>query len=94
MQFEWDPAKDAVNQKKHGINFQEAATLFGDRLAITISDPDHLEDEQRFLTTGTSERGRVMIIAHPDREDRIRIISARPVTARERRIYEERDEQR
>lgn len=89
MDFEWDPDKDVVNQRKHGVTLDEASTVLGDPLALTIDDPDHSVDEQRFLTTGISTSQRLIIVAHTDREDRIRIISAREVTAGERRTYEE-----
>lgn len=91
LQFEWDPEKDAQNLAKHGVSFEEASSVFGDPLALTIGDPDHSHDEERFLTTGSSFRQRVIIVAHTDRADRIRIISAREVTATERQIYEEGD---
>jgi uncharacterized protein len=86
--FEWDPEKDGTNQGKHGVGFAEAMTVFGDPLALTIDDPDHSEGEGRFLTTGLTSRGRLIIVAHAERSSRIRIISARAVTRRERRQYE------
>ena len=89
MQFEWDPEKDQQNQSKHGVSFDEASTVFGDPLAITIDDPDQSSDENRMLTTGHSNRQRLIIVAHTDRDERIRIISAREVTAAERRDYAE-----
>ncbi len=89
MQFEWDPEKDQQNQTTHGVSFDEASTVFGDPLAITIDDPDHSSDENRILTTGHSNRQRLIIVAHTDRDERIRIISAREVTAAERRDYAE-----
>ncbi len=84
MQFEWDAEKAQRNLTKHGVSFDEAATLFGDPLAVTIHDPDHSHREQRFLTTGLSNQRRLIIVAHTDREERVRIISAREVTASER----------
>lgn len=92
MDFEWDPDKDAENQRKHSVAFDEASTVFGDPLAWTIQDPDHSADEARFLTTGYSTSQRLIIVAHTDREGRVRLISARQVTAAERRTYEEGDE--
>ena len=90
MKFKWDPAKDRRNQEKHGISFLEAATVFDDPLQWTISDPDHSFDEQRYLTTGMSEHGQLLIVAHTESiDDHIRIISARGVTRAERRVYEE-----
>jgi uncharacterized DUF497 family protein len=94
MDFEWDPEKDEANQRKHGVSFDEASTVFGDPLALTIIDPDHSEHEQRFLTTGTSARQRLIIVAHTDRADRIRLIGARAVSAAERRTYERGNEER
>ena len=88
MQLEWDAEKARRNLTKHGVSFDEAATVFSDPLAVTIHDPDHSQQEQRFLTTGLSKRRRLMIVAHTDREGRVRIISAREVTASERSQYE------
>lgn len=89
MNFEWDPRKAAKNLRKHGISFQEAATVFGDTLALTFDDPDHSILEQRFITVGMSGAGRVLIVAHADRGENIRIVSARKTTRRERKHYEE-----
>ena len=89
MEFEWDPDKAAANEKKHGVTFLEAATIFGDPLAITFVDPDHSVNEQRYLTFGLSRFDRLLIVSHTDREGRIRIISARTMTRQEVKIYEE-----
>ena len=89
MDFEWDPGKAARNLIKHGVAFAEAATVFGDPLAFTFADPDHSHDEDRFLTFGHSTAGRLLIVSHTDRDDRTRIISARPAGRKERRIYEQ-----
>jgi len=89
LRFEWDPAKAAENLAKHGVSFEEAATVFRDALSATGSDPDHSFGEERFVTFGISTGGRLLTIAHTDRDDIIRIISARPVTPGERKIYEE-----
>jgi len=89
MNFEWDPRKAEVNLRKHGISFTEAGTVFGDDLAITVSDPDHSDEEDRFITIGWSNRGRLLMVSHTDRGNRIRIISARELTPRERKTYEE-----
>jgi uncharacterized protein len=89
MEFEWDLRKDAANQRKHGVGFREAATVFGDPLAITFPDLDHSESEQRFLTVGASLRARLLVVAHTETEDTIRIISAREMTRHERKFYEE-----
>ena len=89
MIFEWDPEKDRRNRAKHGVSFEEASTVFGDPLALTIRDPDHSIDETRFLTTGYSAQRRLIIVAHTDRVEAIRLISARDVTPAERILYEE-----
>jgi uncharacterized DUF497 family protein len=89
VNFEWDPLKAAQNARKHGVSFHEAATVFGDPLAITYQDPDHSVQEQRFITVGTSNSDRLLIVAHADREECIRIISARKTTQAERIQYEQ-----
>ncbi len=89
MRFEWDPRKAAANLKKHGISFQEAATVFGDPLAITFQDPDHSEEEERQMTFGLTLQKRLIVVSHTQRKDRTRIISARPMDRKERVIYEE-----
>lgn len=91
MTFEWDLRKAARNHRKHGVSFHEAATVFGDPLALTYHDPDHSAAEQRFITVGMSNVGRLLIVAHADRAENIRIISARKTTLIERRHYEEKD---
>lgn len=89
MEFEWDDRKAASNSRKHGVSFEEAATVFGDPLAITFADPEHSEGERRFLTFGLSRSSRLLVIAHAERGRDERIISARLMTRQERRIYEE-----
>jgi uncharacterized protein len=89
VNFEWDPAKARQNRRKHRVAFQEAASVFGDPLALTYPDPDHSTSEQRFITVGISSAGRVLMVAHADRNENIRIISARKTTQRERKHYEE-----
>jgi uncharacterized protein len=89
LELEWDPAKARVNVRKHGVTFEEAATVFGDPLSVTIGDPLHSTDEQRFIIVGRSRPGRIIVVVHVDRGHRIRIISARPATRREKRKYEE-----
>lgn len=88
MEFEWDPEKAAANAKNHGVEFGEAMTVFGDPLELTIADPDHSEDELRFLSMGTSTAGRLLVVAYTERAGRTRIISAREASAQERRHYE------
>jgi len=87
--YEWDSIKAAGNLKKHRITFTEAATVFLDPLALTYQDPDHSEGEQRYVTVGESTRGRVILVAHLDRGDRIRIISARRATRKEAHEFRE-----
>jgi len=82
------PGKARKNLGKHGVSFDEASTVFSDPLAVTIDDPDHSHDEQRFLTTGLSQRPRLIIVAHTDREGLVRIISGREATLSERSQYE------
>lgn len=89
MNFEWDPRKAAENLRKHGVSFDEAATVFGDALALTFPDPDHADAEERLLTFGKSIQYRLLVVSHTPRHPRIRIISARRATRRERKIYEE-----
>lgn len=89
MDFEWDAEKARLNELKHGVSFAEASTVFGDALASTIADPDHSEGELRFLTFGVTSSGEAVVVAHTDRGDTIRIISARYMTSRERRAYEQ-----
>jgi uncharacterized protein len=91
VNFEWDPRKAARNLLKHGVSFHEAATVFGDSLAVTYHDPDHSVSEQRFITVGLSNVDRLLIVAHADRDENIRIISARRTTQREREHYEEKN---
>lgn len=89
MRFEWDPRKAAANVRKHGVTFHEAATVFGDPLAITFDDPDHSESEERYLTFGLSLQGRLIVVSHTERGNRTRIISARLMCREERVIYEQ-----
>jgi uncharacterized DUF497 family protein len=89
MEFEWDDRKAASNERKHGVSFHEAATVFNDPLAITYLDPDHSEGEHRYLTFGLSKSSRLLVVSHAERGHRIRIINARIMTSHERKIYEE-----
>jgi uncharacterized protein len=88
MEFEWDPGKAASNLTRHGVSFGEAATTFGDPLSTTVADPDHSIGEDRYITIGVSHRGRLLMVAHTERRDRIRIISARELTRTEGAQYE------
>jgi uncharacterized DUF497 family protein len=89
LTFEWDSDKAAQNLKKHGVSFEEASTVFADPLSLTIPDPLHSEVEDRFVMNGLSHRGRQLVVVYTERGERIRIISARAATPRERKIYEE-----
>jgi len=91
VNFEWDPAKAIHNRRKHRVSFEEAAGVFGDPLAVTYPDPDHSEFEQRFIPVGISSAGRVLIVAHTDRGQGLRIISAPKATQRQRKYPEEKD---
>ena len=87
IEFEWDPNKAARNLQKHGVSFGEAATVFRDDLSITATDPDHSTEEERYITVGLSRQRRLLMVAHTERGDVVRIISARELTPRERRQY-------
>jgi uncharacterized DUF497 family protein len=88
VRFEWDPGKAAQNRKKHGVSFEEAATVLFDPLSATFDDPDHSGEEERYVTIGYSFRGKLLVIAHTDKEASIRIISARQATSNERKRHE------
>lgn len=88
MRFEWDEGKAARNLAKHGVTFHEAGTVFGDTLGWTYPDSSHSDQERRWLTIGMSDRQRVLIVAHTDRGQTIRLISAREATPKEKRFYE------
>ena len=89
QRFEWDDAKALANQRKHGVPFEEAASVFFDPLAYTFDDPDHSVGESRSLTFGLSQAGRLLVVVHSERGRAIRIISARRATRNERDIYEQ-----
>ena len=89
LRFEWDPGKEISNTRKHGVAFSEATTAFGDPLSITIPDPEHSFGEARFILMGLSYQGRLVVVAHADADDSIRIISARLATRAERKFYEQ-----
>ncbi len=90
MIFRWNSNKASKNRRKHGIDFEEAATVFADVYSSTIPDPTHSRDEDRFVILGTSARGRLLVVVFAEREeDVIRIISARRATRHERISYEE-----
>jgi len=88
VEFEWDARKAARNLRKHKVSFIEAASVFGDFFGTTVADPAHSADEERYITVGISSLGRALLVAHTEQDDRIRIISARTLTAKEKRAYE------
>ena len=88
LRFEWNHKKALLNIRKHGITFEEASTVFGDSLSLSIPDQYHSIGEDRFITIGTSAKGRLVVVVHTDRHDIIRIISARKAAKNERNQYE------
>jgi uncharacterized protein len=91
IKFEWDKLKAPQNLQKHQVDFTEASTVFADTLSMSIPDPDHSEDEERWVTIGLSNRQRLLVVVHTEEEETIRIISARTADRLERRKYEEGD---
>ena len=89
MKIEWDLKKAKFNLRKHRVSFEEAATALSDPMAATGADPDHSITEERYVTFGVSERGRLLVVAHTDEKETIRIISARIASKGERELYEE-----
>jgi len=89
LSFEWDGEKAAGNYDKHGVSFEEGVTVFWDPFSISIDDPDHSLNEQRYIDIGTSENGHVLVVSYTERDGNIRIVSCRKATRRERRQYEE-----
>jgi uncharacterized DUF497 family protein len=93
MQFEWDPRKAKENQKKHGVSFDEAVTVFYDPFSATFDDPDHSVEEQRYITIGFSSKPRLLVVAHTERGKNTGIISARTATTHERKKHEKQSKQ-
>jgi uncharacterized DUF497 family protein len=89
MEFEWDPEKARQNERKHGVSFFEASEVFDDALSSTVVDPDHPLEENRFLIFGRSVSGSYLVVSYAERGERIRLISARLMTPRERKAYEQ-----
>ena len=89
MNFAWDRTKAACNLAKHGVSFDEAATSFDDPLYLDFFDPEHSEEEHRYIRFGCSEQGRILVVSYTEREGVMRLISARPATRKEREAYEE-----
>ena len=92
LTFEWDEEKSKRNVRKHGVTFEEAKTVFNDPFAITIADPDHSAEEERYLDIGLSVKERVLVVWYTEREENIRIIGCRRATPSERKTYEEKQE--
>lgn len=88
LAFEWDKQKAKINQRKHNISFEEASTVFDDPLAVNFDDPDHSTGENRYLIIGLSDQSKFLFVSYTDRDHKIRLISARLVTPKERRYYE------
>ena len=88
MEFIWNPSKAELNLEKHGVSFREAATVFNDPLSVTFPNPEHSIGEARYVIIGTSRFGQLLVVAHTDQEEKVRIISARKATRQERRFYE------
>ena len=89
MIVEWDDEKASANKRKHGVTFEQAVAVLEDPLSVTFHDPDHSLDEARFLTFGHDSAGRILMVAHTDRGDAVRLITARRATRTERKVYEE-----
>jgi uncharacterized DUF497 family protein len=89
MKIEWDPVKANLNLKRHGVSFKEAATAISDPMAVTGSDPDHSLYEERYITFGVSQKGRLLAVSHTDEGETLRIISARKASKGEIELYEE-----
>ncbi|MDL1975035.1 MAG: BrnT family toxin [Deltaproteobacteria bacterium] len=89
MKFEWNPNKAKKNIEKHGVSFDEAATVFFDPLSMTYDDPDHSYDENRYIIIGLSDLGRLLFVSHAETDNIIKIISARQLTRKERKQYEQ-----
>ena len=93
-EFEWDDEKATGNRKKHDVSFEEGATIFNDPLLATIFDPDHSEGEERYISLGVSAQGRLLVVIHTERNERIRLISCRKATNTERKAYEKNQEKK
>ena len=93
LNFQWDENKARTNLAKHGVGFEEAATVFGDPLSLTIPDPAHSQNEDRFVILGTSHNGKLLVVVHTERGESIRFISARRASRQERKKYEESTQQ-
>jgi len=88
LTFEWDPRKERSNLAKHGVGFEQASTIFGDRSSLTIPDPEHSQTEERYITISRAFTDKLLVVVHTERGNNIRLISARRASRRERRFYE------
>lgn len=89
LEFEWDDEKDKINRKKHGISFEEAKMIFRDPFSITIDDPEHSYNEQRYIDIGLSDKLKLLVVVYTERGSKIRLISSRKATIKEQKIYEQ-----
>ncbi|MDS4020798.1 MAG: BrnT family toxin [Candidatus Competibacter sp.] len=89
MNFEWDGNKAAANLLKHGVSFDDAKTVFNDPLYVDFYDPDHSDEEHRYIMMGMSLQSRLLLVAYTERGDAVRLISAREATRAERKAYEQ-----
>lgn len=89
LAFEWDEQKAELNYRKHRVSFEEAQTVFRDPDSITILDSEHSIEEDRYIDIGLSERGRILVVAYTERQEKIRIISSRKATTKEMQVYEQ-----
>ena len=89
IEFEWDPVKADTNEANHGISFLEACEVFEDIQSSAVQDPDHSYEEDRYLIFGITRNGKFLVVSYTERNDRIRLISARKMTPRERKAYEQ-----
>ena len=89
LTFEWDEVKAKENLKKHEVSFEEGKTIFNDPFLFTFPDIEHSADEERYINIGLSANGHILIVTHTERQEKVRIVSCRKATARERRFYEE-----
>jgi uncharacterized DUF497 family protein len=89
VQFEWDPTKAAANLSTHRVSFDEAKSVFDDQFYVDFYDPDHSDEEHRYIIIGESQQGRLLMVSYTERNDTIRIISSREVRPAERKEYEE-----
>lgn len=89
MKFEWDTDKARSNLMKHVVSFEEATTVFDDPLYVDFFDPDHSDDEERYIMVGQSQQGRLIVVSYTERSSGVRLISARVATRREKDAYEE-----